>query len=64
MTNRQQVYQFKESTIEMIAKKNTSEQFFAWCHDPTGPLEMLTPEGDVVSGPTVFRLYRQYCLEA
>lgn len=64
MTDRREPYQFKESTCEMIARQSTLEAFHEWCHCDRAPLEMRTEEGDIVSGPTVFRLFKQYCLEA
>lgn len=62
MTDRQAPCQFRESTVEMIARQSTLEKFHEWCHSDTRPLEMINEAGELVSGPTVFRLFRQFCL--
>lgn len=64
MTDRHEPYRFKESTCEMIARQSTLEKFHEWCHSDTHPLEMINEAGDIVGGPTVFRLFKQYCKEA
>lgn len=49
---------YSPRTIEQMAKGCTEEQFKRQCNDG---LQMVNDAGELVSGPAIFDLYKQFC---
>lgn len=49
---------YSPRTIEQMAKGCTQEQFQRQCNSG---LQMVNDAGELVSGPTLFELYKQFC---
>ena len=49
---------FSPRTIEQMAKGCTVEQFERQCNNG---LQMVNDAGELVSGPAIFELYKQFC---